>query len=167
MASIYETVKQKMAGYYGVDPQDLTLIDELRDKTAMAESDNGKNTVSDISSARGVYQFLTKDQGVDPETGQRRLSAFEVGLNRLVQTLGEEPEWVIEARKHRDPNLLTRDQQDALFLADIFQKKGTDPYIKALLAGDKRAIPAIYAKFHHTNEDITQNKRLRKIFEIT
>ena len=54
----------------------LSNLDNFIENVAQIESSGGKNTVSDISSARGIYQFLTKGEG----------NAFQTGLNRTERT---------------------------------------------------------------------------------
>lgn len=130
-------------------------IDVFTNRVAEAESSGGKNTTSKISSARGIFQFLTKGEG----------NAFQTGLNRLERHLGK-TDWIKEARKHNDPNKLSEDQQKALFLANIYEQKGTNNYLKKIAEGNNLAMAEAYSKFHHTVEDIYKDPRLSRIFNI-
>ena len=40
--------------------EDLTSLEMFANNVADVESSGGKNTISDLSSARGIYQFLTQ-----------------------------------------------------------------------------------------------------------
>mgnify|MGYP003662345209 CR=1 FL=1 len=138
--------------------KDTTNLKEFINNVAEIESSGGTDTVSDISSARGIFQFLTKGEG----------NAFVTGLNRTKATYKarglEVPSWVEEAKDHGDPNLLSTEQQVELFLANLYQQKGTDKLFKRILSGDRNAQKEMYGKYHHTIPDITKNKRLKEIF---
>ena len=151
--SDYDKVKEDIADKLKLNS--TKHIDTFTDKVAEIESSSGKNTVSTISSARGIFQFLTEGKG----------NAFQTGLNRLQRHLGE-TEWIKEARKHNDPNKLTKDQQRALFLANMYQQKGTDPFLLKIAQGDNQAMAEAYSKFHHTVEDIYTDPRISKIFDL-
>ena len=139
---------------------ELSNLDNFIENVAQIESSGGKDTVSDISSARGIYQFLTKGEG----------NAFQTGLNRTERTYklkGDKvPSWINEARKHNDPNKLTPKQQEDVMLANLYQQKGTDDYFKRILAGDKLAQAQMYGTYHHTVPDIYKDDRISEIFGI-
>ena len=104
------------------------------------------------SSAAGLYQF-TKDSVV-------------TAVNRLANTIGEDnlPQWAIEAREHKDARKLSEKEQQILFYADMFQKKGSDNLLKKVLAeGDNDAMVEYYGKLHHTDVDKPTQKRIDKI----
>ena len=151
--SDYAKIKKVIAD--ALNLKNTANIDVFTDKVAQIESSSGKDTVSKISSARGIFQFLTK--------GEK--NAFQTGLNRLERHLGK-TKWIDEARKHNDPNKLTADQQKALFLSNIYEQKGTDPFLKKIAEGDNVAMAEAYSKFHHTVEDIYTDPRISKIFEL-
>tara|TARA_Y100000385_G_scaffold280795_1_gene332523 strand:- start:543 stop:1112 length:570 start_codon:yes stop_codon:yes gene_type:complete len=151
--SNYAKVKQSIADKLNIS--DTKNIDVFTDRVAEIESDSGKNTISKISSAKGIFQFLTKGDG----------NAFQTGLNRLERHLGK-TQWITEARKHNDPNSLTKDQQQALFLANIYEQKGTDSYLKKIAQGDNVAMAEAYGKFHHTVPDIYTDSRISSIFQL-
>ena len=138
----------------------LSNLDNFIENVAQIESSGGKDTVSDISSARGIYQFLTKGEG----------NAFQTGLNRTERTYklkGDKvPSWINEARKHNDPNKLTPKQQEDVMLANLYQQKGTDDYFRRILAGDKLAQAQMYGTYHHTVPDIYKDDRISEIFGI-
>ena len=151
--SDYETVREDIADTLELDNTDN--IDVFTNRVAEIESNNGENTVSTISSARGIFQFLTEGEG----------NAFQTGLNRLERHL-EGAEWIDEAREHNDPNRLTEDQQRALFLANIYQQEGTDDYLIRIAGGDNQAMAEAYSRFHHTVEDIHNDPRISRIFGL-
>jgi hypothetical protein len=152
--SDYSKVKSNITDRLNL--KDTKNIDEFTNKVAEIESSGGKNTTSKISSAKGIFQFLTEGKG----------NAFQTGLNRLERHLGKS-EWIKKAREHNDPNLLSKDQQKALFLANLYEQKGTDEYLKKISEGNSLAMAEAYSKFHHTVEDIYQDPRISKIFNLT
>jgi len=152
--SDYETVREDIAATLGLDNTDN--IDVFTNRVAHIESNNGEDTVSTISSARGIFQFLTEGEG----------NAFQTGLNRLERHLGNDTEWIDEAREHNDPNRLTEDQQRALFLANMYQQRGTDDYLISIAEGSNQAMAEAYSRFHHTVEDIHNDPRISRIFNL-
>jgi muramidase (phage lysozyme) len=104
------------------------------------------------STAAGLYQF-TEDSLV-------------TAVNRLANTIGEDklPQWASEARKHKDARKLSEKEQQILFYADMFQKKGSDNLLKKVLVeGDGDAMVEYYSKLHHTDVDKPTQKRIDKI----
>jgi len=151
--SDYNKVKSSIVDELNL--KDTKNIDVFTNKVAEIESSGGKNTTSKLSSAKGIFQFLTK--------GER--NAFQTGLNRLERHLGK-VEWIKKARENNDPNLLSKDQQKALFLANIYQQKGTNEYLKKIAEGNSLAMAEAYSKFHHTVENIYKDPRISKIFNL-
>ena len=139
--------------------RDLSNLDKFITDVAQIESSGGKNLESDISSAKGIYQFLTEGEG----------NAFQTGLNRtaaMYSRMGNIPDWVAKAKKHNDPNKLTPKQQEDVMLANLYQQKGTDQYFLGILEGNPNAAAQLYEKFHHTSKDITKDRRISNIFGI-
>ena len=141
------------------DARDLSNLDKFITDVAQIESSGGKDLVSDISSAKGIYQFLTQGEG----------NAFQTGLNRtaaMYSRMGSVPDWITDAKKHNDPNKLTPKQQEDVMLANLYQQKGTDQYFLGVLEGNPNAAAQLYEKFHHTSKDITKDDRISNIFGI-
>ena len=136
------------------------LLDEFTQQSKMIESSGGTDTVNEESSARGDFQFLTEGEG----------NAFQTGLNRVANTyeaMGVKiPTWVSEAREHNNPIELTSKQQEELFLANLWQQKGTSNLFKRIDEGDGLAKYQLYANYHHTNPDEATNKRALSLFEL-
>jgi hypothetical protein len=106
----------------------------------------GKNPTS---SAKGLYQFIN--------------GSIEPAVNRLKRNIGDR-EWMVEALRHKDANLLTWEEQTLLFLANILEQRGTDQYLRPLFAeGSKEAMISLYYKYHHTNPDEATKERTKKI----
>ena len=104
------------------------------------------------STAAGLYQFTE--------------ASLVTAVNRLANTIGEDnlPQWAIEAREHKDARKLSEKEQQILFYADMFQKKGSDNLLKKVLAeGDNDAMIEYYGKLHHTDVDKPTQKRIDKI----
>jgi len=112
------------------------------------ESDNNPMAKNPTSSAAGLYQF-TK-------------GALKTAVNRLKNTVGEDnlPSWAEDAAKHGDATKLDPLKQQILFEADMFQKKGSDKYLKDIIENDSvDALMDYYNKLHHTAPDEATNKR--------
>lgn len=142
----YGSVSDMLVGYYGFNPEEEARLWKFIDDTAMIESSGGKFTKHPETSARGDFQFMTT-----PGPGQ---NAFTTGLNRtenLYRKLGGEvPDWVSEAKKHGDPNKLSREHQNDVFLANLWDRKKTDPLFKGIGSGDVDAALNLYGEYHHT-----------------
>jgi hypothetical protein len=140
--------------------QNLNLLDEFTQQSKMIESSGGTDTVNELSSARGDFQFLTEGEG----------NAFQTGLNRVANTyeaMGVKiPSWVSKAKEHNDPIKLTSKQQEELFLANLWQQKGTSNLFKRIDEGDSQAKYQLYANYHHTNPDEATSERAASLFEI-
>lgn len=140
--------------------QNPNLLDEFTQQSKMIESSGGTDTVNELSSARGDFQFLTEGEG----------NAFQTGLNRVANTyeaMGVKiPSWVSKAKEHNDPIKLTSKQQEELFLANLWQQKGTSNLFKRIDEGDGLAKYQLYANYHHTNPDEATNERALSLFEL-
>jgi len=128
------------------------------------ESGKGKNLYNQSSTAAGDFQFkmLTGD-------GDKEGSAFQTGLQRVINLYEAKnqavPSWVKSAKEHNDPRKLTYEQQEELFLINLQQQKGTDALIKAMLDGNMEKAMELYAKYHHTNVKVLNDKVIKKKFK--
>ena len=145
------------------------------------ESNSGdKDFLLNESSATGFFQFKTKDN-LNKETGKVKLdkngtplkSSFETALSRLETQYKKAnttiPNWVKKAKETKNPTKfileeLTYDQQEELFLMNIYGQKGSDALIKAMLDGDMDKAMKLYAKFHHTKLNVVNDKTIIKKF---
>jgi hypothetical protein len=136
-------------------------LDELVGDIRGVESSGGTMLVNPHSTARGDFQFLTKEGD-----GQ---NAFQTAINRYENTLSamghEIPSWVSEARSHNNPMGLSYDQQKDLMLANIYQQKGSDALFSKALSGDVDAGKQLYYKYHHTNPDEATREVANKYFQ--
>jgi hypothetical protein len=123
--------------------QAATNMDNFSRKVAGVESTYGKNLINPDSSARGIYQFLTKGEG----------NAFDTGLNRVMNAYTNAgkttPSWVDQARKHKDPIKLTDKQQEEVMLANIYMQ-GTSN-LSGMLEGNNASAMDLYLNHHHTD----------------
>tara|TARA_R110000796_G_scaffold114320_1_gene226026 strand:- start:194 stop:958 length:765 start_codon:yes stop_codon:yes gene_type:complete len=122
-------------------------MDRFSTKVAGVESTYGKNLTNSKSSARGIYQFLTKGDG----------NAFSTGLNRVMNAYNDAgqaaPSWVAAARKHGDPIKLTDSQQEEVMLANIYKQKTSN--LAGMLEGNNASAMDLYLKHHHTDPSHT------------
>ena len=137
---------------------DADTLDDFIAQTAEIESEGGK--ISGESSAKGTFQFLTKGEG----------NAFQTALNRTAasyEAMGRDvPGWVVKAQQHNDPLKLTYDQEKEVFLANLYQQKGTDELFKGISEGDPLAKYQLYAKYHHTAPDEKTVQRAMSIYNL-
>jgi len=153
---ILQAVLQKNLSRLGeellTDPNVKVRLEKFDKFHQEMESNFNPKAKNPKSSAAGLYQF-TKDSVV-------------TAVNRLANTIGEDrlPQWAIEAREHKDARKLSEKEQQILFYADMFQKKGSDNLLKKVLAeGDSDAMVEYYGKLHHTDVDKPTQKRIDKI----
>jgi len=154
-------VERALLEFIDVDSRAIgSGLQEMYYRIGSMESDNNPNAAAKESSAKGVYQYLTDNA----EDGKN--SSFGVALNRLSRAFkkaGEEvPKWVAEAKKHKDPRKLTRDQSNEMLLADlVLTPRKSRKYLQDFLVKrDDQALANLYAEVHHT--DTKQNDNVEK-----
>ena len=142
---------------------DIEINDNVRsfiDETAIAESGGEENPLvarNPLTNAGGKFQFIESENNNSLTTGLNRLSATkEDGSYVYFDKL---PEWINETKKHKDVTKLNKDQQTALFLANLHQQKGTDDLFKKISGGDIQAKIDMYIKHHHKGK-IVDDKRV-------
>lgn len=119
-------------------------MDKFSYNVSGVESNYGTNLINkDGSSARGIYQFLTKGDA----------NAYQTGLNRLsnaYKKAGKKaPTWITQARKDNDPIKLTNDRQEEVMLANIYQQSTSD--LTGMLEGNQQSGMDLYLEYHHTD----------------
>tara|TARA_R100001591_G_scaffold95407_1_gene101210 strand:+ start:4755 stop:10526 length:5772 start_codon:yes stop_codon:yes gene_type:complete len=133
---------------YGQATKNLKEI--LLDKTKDFESTNrnlARGTNLSKSSASGFYQYI--EGSVVP------------AYNRMERYYGKQNAQNIfgKALINNDSSVLTEEEQDILFIADMIQRKGTDILIAPILFNrDNQAAKKLVLKEHHTLS--TKNKDL-------
>jgi hypothetical protein len=145
------------------------------------ESNSGdKDFLLNKSSATGFFQFKTKDN-LDKKTGKVKLdengiplkSSFETALSRLETQYKRFdtniPNWVKKAKQTKNPTKfileeLTYDQQEELFLMNIYGQKNSNALIKAMLNGNMEKAMELYAKFHHTKLNVVNDETIKEKF---
>jgi hypothetical protein len=145
------------------------------------ESNSGdKDFLLNKSSATGFFQFKTKDN-LDKKTGKVKLdengiplkSSFETALSRLETQYKRFdtniPNWVKKAKQTKNPTKfileeLTYDQQEELFLMNIYGQTNSDALIKAMLNGNMEKAMELYAKFHHTKLNVVNDETIKEKF---
>ena len=133
------------------------------------ESNSGENTYNKSTTAAGDFQFkmFTKDK--NNEYTIKKGSAFQTGLKRIENRYSKEnitiPNWVKKAKKHNDPRKLTYEQQEELFLINLYEQVGSDALIKAMLNGNMEKAMQLYAKFHHTKMNVVNDEVIKQKFK--
>jgi hypothetical protein len=132
------------------------------------ESDGGINTYNELTTAAGDFQFKMFAKDKNNKYTIKENSAFQTGLQRIKNRYKKEnidiPNWVEEAVEHNDPRKLTYQQQEELFLINLYEQKGSDPLIKAMLDGDMEKAMKLYAKFHHTKVNVVNDEEVKRKF---
>lgn len=126
----------------------LLNMEYFATKVGLIENNSKLVGNNPTSSAEGLYQFI--DGSIEP------------AINRVCRTVPREP-WMDDVIRTKNMNLLTRDQQTLMFVADILEKRGSDKYTKSIMMGDKAAMLQAYLVLHHTNPDEATKKRAERI----
>jgi len=148
-------------------------IGQLLDVFAMTESSSGKYRANPTSSARGLFQYLTKEQ-----SGGN--NAMQTAVNRAKRQMKEEgfpePEWMTKlsntafngSDKERSGAMiqLDDDKSAALLLWEMKSRPQTRELLEQAQAGDTEAVRTLYYKYHHTNPDKGTVKLFEKNFKI-
>lgn len=138
----YIRLKDKLNVNYFVFKNNIM---NFADRVAAIESDKNPLAKNSTSSAKGMYQYI--DSAVIPAL--TRLARYDIHL------------------LHKNMLDYSTEEQTAIFLADIFQKTGTDKYLIAIANDDDMKNQGmLYAKFHHTNPDAATLQRMNKFFAI-
>jgi len=145
----------------GYDPNSSQTKDRLRELAksfASIESSGNPRAENPESTAKGLYQFLIGDNPTIVKKnakGQPAYTSLQTAVNRTKRSINAP--WLDEVFKTGNVLDLTEDQQTALFFGDLFEKKGSDKYLKKLLdpnnteAETRDAMREIYLKLHHTD----------------
>ena len=135
--------------HFNVNDWELMRFNEALSFIASLESDNRNILNAQGSSAAGYFQ-LTKD------TMDTALKRYLNIMNRNDKNY-QVPPWVVEAFEHMDMMKLTDDQQRALAMANLLERKGTDDLIRRIMVdNDKEALKELY-KIHHVTGDISDS----------
>ena len=133
--------------HFNVNDWELMRFNEALSFISSLESDNRNILNAQGSSAAGYFQ-LTKD------TMDTALKRYLNIMNRNDKNY-QVPPWVVEAFEHMDMMKLTDDQQRALAMANLLERKGTDDLIRRIMVdNDKEALKELY-KIHHVTGDIS------------
>ena len=132
---------------FNVNDWDVMFGNEVISMFSALESDN-RNIKNENSSAAGYFQ-LTKD------TMSRALTSYGNRMHKNDKSYMTE-DWVKEAYEHMDMMKLTDDQQRALALVHLLERKGSDELWKKILVDkDKEAVKELY-KVHHKTGEISE-----------
>lgn len=122
-------------------PKAKENLDTFVEFVAQLESSGGKFTKSGQSTAKGNFQIV--ESNITPTA------------NRLERIIGKHG-WLEDVKETKDPRTLSDDQQRALFLADISERrlagtwrgKGDELLKRILTSGDKDAMIELYVRAH-------------------
>ena len=166
-------VKEFIASQEGL--KNIDNLNDFTNRVKFIESSGGSNRINPDSSARGGFQFLTTNHLTDEgdqrfnEAGDPLVSSYQVGLNRLKDIyadMGKDTEWISQAKENDNPLDLTDEQEEELFLANLWKQIGTSDLLKRIDEGDDLAKYELYSKYHHTNPDKATNELAMSTFNL-
>ena len=150
LSETQKVLKHHLSRLHLTYPVDAEYLQTFCTLVAHMESDHNPKARSFISTAKGLYQFI--DGSLTP------------AINRTRKALGDAP-WLAALETRRDITRFGADKQTALFLGNILEMKGTDPFIMNIaLTGSRGAMKQLYAEKHHTNPDEATLARMEKVF---
>jgi hypothetical protein len=128
---------------------------------AKVESSTKNSPSSDKHNAAGFYQFQNKTK-----KGKFIGSPLHGALNRLTTTYDrvyqELPERFKKIYNSKDVTELSDEDQKELAMANFYERKGTDPLLKAISEGDSKAAIKLYRDVHLTRKGDAQYKKAKK-----
>ena len=131
-------------------------LDVFTEIVAEMESDKNPQAKNPKSTAAGLFQY-TKPSLVTARQRYKNI-ADRVGIEDIPDSI----------EKAKDARELSEDDQTVLFLADTFEKPGSDKYMKAILEADDyetltAATQQLYNELHHTDAKNQENERFAKV----
>ena len=131
-------------------------LDVFTEIVAEMESDKNPQAKNPKSTAAGLFQY-TKPSLVTAKQRYKNISD-RVGIEDMPESI----------EKAKDARELSEDDQTVLFLADTFEKPGSDKYMKAILEADDyetltAAAQQLYNELHHTDAKKQENERFAKV----
>ena len=139
---------------------------------AIVESNNRNLPSSRGHNAAGFYQFLSNNGKAGGFIG----SSLHSALNRLTTTYAKMnkklPPRFKEIYKSKDVTKLSEADQKELVMADFYERKGTDPILKNIAAGDSESAFNLYRDIHLTSDGADQltkrenNTQYEKVSEL-
>ena len=148
-------------------------VGQMLDVFAMTESSSGRHRANPVSSARGLFQYLTKAQ----KGGNNAMQTAMVRAARQMQAEGvQQPQWFKDLNNttfNGDDNsrseamiMLDDDKSAALLLWEMKSRPQTRKLLEQVQAGDADAARQLYYKYHHTNPDAGTTRLFEKNFKI-
>jgi hypothetical protein len=166
-----EYIKNKL----GINtPEKLANFNNFFINLAIVESNNRNLPSSRGHNAAGFYQFLSNNGKAGGFIG----SSLHGALNRLTTTYTKMnkklPPRFNEIYKSKDVTRLSEADQKELVMADFYERKGTDPILKNIAAGDSESAFNLYRDIHLTSvgadqltkrENNTQYEKVSELFK--
>ncbi|CAM0105787.1 internal virion protein [Vibrio phage 526E57-1] len=129
----------------------------MLDVFAATESASGKFRANPMSSARGVFQYMTKSLSGGNNAMQtavtRAMRAYPQGAPAWLNDLYNTAMSGTDEEREQAMMTLSDDHSAALLLLDFQGRPETAALLKKVQDGDKAAIEELYFKYHHTNPD--------------
>ena len=129
----------------------------MLDVFAATESASGKFRANPVSSARGVFQYMTKGLSGGNNAMQtavtRAMRAYPQGAPAWLNGLHNTAMTGTDEEREQAMMTLSDDHSAALMLLDFQGRPETAALLKKVQDGDKAAIEELYFKYHHTNPD--------------
>ena len=176
---LYETTGYSSSEYIenmlGINtPEKLANFNNFFSNLSIVESNDKNLPSSKGHNAAGFYQFMSNNG----EDGGFIGSSLQGALNRLTTTYAkmnkELPPRFKEIYKSTDVTKLSKKDQKELVMADFYERKGTDPILKNIAAGDSAEAFNLYSDLHLTiagadqltkRENNTQYETVSELFK--
>lgn len=135
-------------------------IGNMLDVFAMTESNGGTNLANPYTSARGVFQYMTKQSS----GGTNSMQTSMTRIKRQMKEEGfEQPKWFkdlnnvafngTDAQRSDAMVKLDTDSSGAMVLWELKSRPQTRKLLEKVKNGDSDAARQLYYKYHHTNPD--------------
>jgi hypothetical protein len=153
---------QFMKQEYEANDFQMIWFNEAVSFISAIESDNRNIINPDPNSSASGFWQMTK------ATMKTALTAYARNMQKH-NSNWQVPEWMELASEHLDMTKLDPDQQRALVIANLYNRKGTDELIKQIMTGDKEqqlnALKELY-KTHHYAGKVSKEleERIEKYF---
>ena len=171
----YESSSEFIEDMLGINTlEKLNNFDNFFHNLAIVESKNKNLPSSAKHNAAGFYQFMSNNTEDKKFTG----SSLHGALNRLTKTYSKMnkklPERFKKIYKSKDVTELGEEDQKELVMADFYERKGTDPILKNIAAGDPESAFNLYRDIHLTSvgaaqlakrENSTRYKTVSELFK--
>ena len=143
-------------------PQDFNeKLDQYTKLVALRESTTDTQAKNPKSSATGMFQAINDNR----KTNAKRIINRMGGKHNVPEWIKKAAESMSDEEHEKFMKSLSAEQQKLLFIAQLFEHKGSDKLIMSALKNkwDKKSMTDLYMKTHHLGTG-KQGERARELF---